>query len=184
MTYLEEHYWENLRRNMTFHFDYKNSNEIGKLERIILTHTSRTILKNNDILIPILFAFQLVTGQKPKKLVAKSSVANWQLREGEIIGCQVTLRKDEMYKFLEKLVLINFPKMERNDLSEKINGKNQYQIGISNFSTFFEIENQLDLFRQTVPMWNLFGCHIQFITSCNTEAETKSLLKGLYIPIR
>jgi len=183
MTYLEEHYWTNIRRNLIAHFPYSNNQSVGKLEQIIITHTSRDILKNNDNIIPVLFAFQLITNQKPKKICAKNSVASWQLRKGQIIGCQVTLRKELMYTFLEKLVLYNISNIEKNTISKKINNNNQYQMGIKNFASFFEIENQLDIFRQTIPNWNLFGCHIQFITSCNSKDETSSLLRGLCLPI-
>jgi len=153
------------------------------VKKIILTHTSREIMKHPDSLIPVLFGFQLVTGQKPKKICAKKSVSNWQLREDQIMGCQTTLRNELMYSFLEKLIFFCIPNMEENDIQKKLN-HNEFVFGIKNFSSFFEIENQLDFFRQSFPNWNHFGCHVQIITSCESEEETKALLKGIMFPIK
>ena len=118
----------------------------------------------------------LITGQKPITTKAKKSVAGFKLREGMAIGCKVTLRRDRMYEFLDRLITIAMPRIRdfRGVSSKSFDGRGNYALGIKEHIVFPEID-----FDKIDEPW---GMDIVITTTANTDAEAKALLTYFNMP--
>ena len=119
----------------------------------------------------------LITGQKPVVIKSKKSVATFKLREGMAVGCKVTLRRDRMYEFLDRLVNIALPQVRdfRGLPGRSFDGRGNYAMGLSEQIVFPEIDyDSVDEMR---------GMDIIFVTTSDSDAEAKALLKGFNMPI-
>jgi large subunit ribosomal protein L5 len=119
----------------------------------------------------------LITGQKPVVIKAKKSVATFKLREGMPVGCKVTLRRERMYEFLDRLINVALPQVRdfRGLPGRSFDGRGNYAIGLREQTVFPEIDfDTVDEPR---------GMDIVFVTSSKTDEEAKALLKGFNLPI-
>lgn len=178
---LKQHYLSNIRRDLISIF---HSLDIPRLESIVIHHTSRQILSHPDSIVPMLLAFQFLSGQKPTKLIARKSVATWQVRQGQLIGCKVTLRGDAMFNFLTKLIFNYFPKVNNPIAFPLPTNPSSFSFGIPDLFLFSEIEAHYDLFRSAFPNHSQFGCHVTFVMKSNSVEHSTALLRSFFIPIK
>lgn len=133
---------------------------------------------NSKLLDAAVNELELITGAKPVVTKAKKSIAGFKLREGQAIGCKVTLRGEKMYTFLEKLIRISLPRVRdfRGVSPKAFDGRGNYTLGIKEQMIFTEIEYD--------NIVKSRGMDIVFVTSAKTNEEAFDLLNGIGIPFR
>ncbi len=157
-------------------FNYKSVMEIPKLDKVVINVGAGEAKENSKVIDAIMNDLMQITGQKPVVCKAKKSVANFKLREGMPIGVKVTLRRENMYEFVDKLFNIAFPRVRdfRGINPNSFDGKGNYSTGIKEQLIFPEIEyDKIDKVR---------GMDINFITTAKTDEEAKELLELLGAP--
>ncbi len=150
---------------------------IPKLEKIVINMGVGEAALDKKKVHGAVADMTLIAGQKPVTTKAKKSVATYKLREGMTIGCKVTLRKDRMYEFLDRLVTVALPRVrDFRGLSKKsFDGNGNYALGLKEQIIFPEIDyDKVDQIR---------GMDIVICTTANTDAEALALLKGFDMPI-
>jgi len=168
----------NIDKDLSLKLINRNNLETNKLEKIIIScGVKETLVNSNNILYPLTI-LELITNQKPIVTKAKKSVANFKLREGKIIGCKVTLRKQKMFSFLDKLLFIVLPQISDLKITKYKTKKptNQFSIGLKDCSAFPEIENQYDLLNKP------FGINITFVTKGKYLQEDNLIFSGFKLP--
>ena len=155
---------------------YKNVNEVPKLTKVVV---NTAIGSANDVKEALEVAkseISLITGQKPIETIAKKSIANFKLRQGQAIGAKVTLRGRAMYEFLERLIKMSLPRIRdfRGVSPKAFDGQGNYTLGVADQTIFPEVE--LDKIKRNV------GFDITIVTSARTDAEAKTLLSELGMP--
>lgn len=173
---LQEKYNNEVVQAMMDKFGYKNIMEVPKLEKIIINMGVGEAKDNSKVLESALGDLQLITGQKAVLTRAKKSVANFKIRENMAIGCKVTLRKEKMYHFADKLMNIALPRVRdfRGVPSKSFDGRGNYALGIKEQLIFPEIEyDKIDKVR---------GMDIIFVTTAKTDEEARELLRFLGMP--
>lgn len=173
---LQEKYNNEVVQAMMDKFGYKNIMEVPKLEKIIINMGVGEAKDNSKVLEAALGDLQLITGQKAVLTRAKKSVANFKIRENMAIGCKVTLRKEKMYHFADKLMNIALPRVRdfRGVPSKSFDGRGNYALGIKEQLIFPEIEyDKIDKVR---------GMDIIFVTTAKTDEEARELLRFLGMP--
>ena len=157
-------------------FEYKNVMEIPKLDKIVINMGVGEAKENAKILETAVKDLETITGQKAVVTRAKNSVANFKLREGQPIGCKVTLRGEMMYEFLDRLVNLALPRVRdfRGVNPNAFDGRGNYALGIKEQIIFPEIEyDKVDKVR---------GMDIIFVTTANTDEEARELLALFNMP--
>lgn len=157
-------------------FEYKNVMEIPKLDKIVINMGVGEAKENHKVLETAVKDLETITGQKAVVTRAKHSVANFKLREGQPIGCKVTLRGEKMYEFLDRLVNLAFPRVRdfRGVNPNAFDGRGNYALGIKEQIIFPEIEyDKVDKVR---------GMDIIFVTTANTDEEARELLAQFNMP--
>lgn len=157
---------------------YDNIMQAPKLDKIVINIGLGHAKENPKVLESALKELELITGQKPVITHAKKSIANFKLREGMKIGCKVTLRRDKMYYFLDKLMNIALPRVRdfRGVSSTSFDGRGNYALGIKEQLIFPEIVyDEVDEIR---------GMDIIIVTTANTDKEAKVFLELLGMPFR
>src|SRR3954464_8356260 len=154
---------------------YKNLHEVPKMEKIVVNMGVSASLEKGAIDDAAKDLAQ-ITGRKPVIRKARKSIANFKLREGQAIGCHVTLRKDQMYEFFDRLVAAALPRIRdfRGVSPRSFDGRGNYSLGISDQTIFPEIE--LDKIKRTQ------GMDITIVTSAPTNDEALELLKMMGMP--
>jgi large subunit ribosomal protein L5 len=150
--------------------------EIPKLDKVIVNVGAGEAISNSKVIDAIVNDLTQITGQKPVICRAKKSVANFKLREGMPIGVKVTLRRENMYEFVDKLFNVAFPRVRdfRGINPNSFDGRGNYSTGIKEQLIFPEIEyDKIDKVR---------GMDINFITTAKTDEEAKELLEMLGAP--
>ncbi len=159
-------------------FNYKNRMQVPKLEKIIVNMGLGEAIQNIKILDSAAQEMSQITGQKPVITKAKKSIAQFKLRTGMPIGCMVTLRKERMYEFFNRLVNVTLPRVrDFKGLSGKsFDGRGNYALGIREQLIFPEIHyDKIDKVK---------GMNIVIVTTAKTDEEGKELLKLLGMPFR
>jgi large subunit ribosomal protein L5 len=159
-------------------FRYKSSMQVPRLKKVVVNIGLGEAIQNIKLLDSASEELTAITGQKPVVTRAKKSIAAFKLREGMPIGCMVTLRRDRMYYFLDKLMNVVLPRVrDFRGVSEKaFDGRGNYTLGIKEQIIFPEIDyDQMDKVR---------GMNITIVTSAPTDEEGKFLLKLLGLPFR
>ena len=176
MARLQEHYEKVVRQTLVEEFKYSNEMQIPKLEKIVvnmgLGESGRETKKVEGAVADLM----AITGQKPVVTLAKKSIANFKLREGTTVGCKVTLRRDKMYEFLDRLVTIALPRVrDFHGISDNsFDGKGNYSLGLKEQIIFPEIDyDTVDEVR---------GLDVAIVTTAQTNEEGKALLKGFNMP--
>jgi large subunit ribosomal protein L5 len=159
-------------------FNYANVMEIPKLLKISINMGVGDAVTDSKIVPFAVSDLTLISGQKPVITHAKKSIATFKLREGMPIGCKVTLRKQRMYDFMERLVMIALPRVrDFRGVSEKsFDGKGNFSLGLNDQLVFPEINyDKIDKVR---------GLDITIVTSAKTDQEAKELLAGFFMPFK
>lgn len=176
MSRLKETYLNEIRDAMQKKFEYKNVMEIPKLDKIVINMGVGEAKENAKVLETAVKDLETITGQKAVITRAKHSVANFKLREGQPIGCKVTLRGDKMYEFLDRLVNLALPRVRdfRGVNPNAFDGRGNYALGIKEQIIFPEIEyDKVDKVR---------GMDIIFVTTANSDEEARELLTLFNMP--
>lgn len=175
---LKKHYEEVVAPKLFTDLGYTNVNQIPKLEKIVVTSCMGKAPDRKQAVEDAVNEIAKITGQKPSVTYARKSVANFKLREGEVLGARVTLRGARMWEFLDRFVNITSPNIRdfRGLPSKSFDGQGNYAVGISDQSIFPEIE--LDQIKRQI------GFDIIFVTSAKSDNEGRELLRGLGIPFR
>lgn len=176
MSRLKEKYLNEIMDEMKKKFEYENVMEIPKLDKIVINMGVGEAKENAKILETAVKDLETITGQKAVVTRAKNSVANFKLREGQPIGCKVTLRGEMMYEFLDRLVNLALPRVRdfRGVNPNAFDGRGNYALGIKEQIIFPEIEyDKVDKVR---------GMDIIFVTTANTDEEARELLALFNMP--
>lgn len=176
MNRLQERYEKEVVPAMMEKFGYKNIMQVPKIEKVVINMGVGEAKDNPKVLESAVSDLQIIAGQKPVLTRAKKSVANFKIRENMALGCKVTLRKTNMYEFVDKLVSIALPRVRdfRGVSAKAFDGRGNYSLGIKEQLIFPEIEyDKVDKVR---------GMDIIFVTSANTDEEARELLRFLGMP--
>ena len=176
MSRLKETYLNEIKDAMQKKFEYKNEMQIPKLDKIVINMGVGEAKENRKVLDTAVKDLETITGQKAVVTRAKNSVANFKLREGQPIGCKVTLRGEKMYEFLDRLVNLALPRVRdfRGVNPNAFDGRGNYALGIKEQIIFPEIEyDKVDKIR---------GMDIVFVTSAHTDEEARELLRLFGMP--
>jgi large subunit ribosomal protein L5 len=178
MAKLKEVYQEKAIPALMKRFNYKNQMEVPKLEKIVVNMGLGEAIQNIKILDSAVQELSQITGQKPVITKAKKSIAQFKLRSGMPIGAMVTLRKERMFEFFNRLVNVALPRVrDFKGLSGKsFDGRGNYAMGIREQLIFPEIHyDKIDKIK---------GMNIVIVTTAKTDEEGKELLKLLGMPFR
>ena len=178
MNRLRERYVKEIVPNMQKKFNYKSVMQVPKLDKIVINIGCGDATHNSKLLDAACNDLLQITGQKPVVTKAKKSIAGFKIREGQAIGCKVTLRGERMYNFLDKLISVSLPRVrDFRGLSPKAyDGRGNYTIGIKEQLVFPKIE-----FDDVVKVR---GMDIVFVTTAKTNEEAFDLLNELGVPFR
>ena len=178
MNRLKEKYTKEIVPSSREEFNYSNVMEVPKLEKIVVNMGVGDATNNSKLLEAAIADLEIITGQKPVATKAKKAIAGFKLREGQAIGCKVTLRGEKMYTFLEKLIRISLPRVRdfRGVSPKAFDGRGNYTLGIKEQMIFTEIEYD--------NIVKSRGMDIVFVTSAKTNEEAFDLLNGIGIPFR
>lgn len=176
MNRLQERYENEVVKSLMEKFNYSSKMQAPKIEKIVLNIGVGDAVSNSKLLDDAVNELTLITGQKPVVTRAKKSIAGFKLREGQAIGCKVTLRGERMYEFLDKLVNVSLPRVRdfRGVNPNAFDGRGNYALGIKEQIIFPEIEyDKVDKVR---------GMDIIFVTTANTDEEARELLTLFNMP--
>ena len=178
MNRLEEKYRNEVVPSLMSKHNYSTQMLVPKIEKIVVNMGVGDALANSKMLEAAVNDLEKITGQKAVETTAKKSISSFKLREGNKIGCKVTLRGEKMYTFLDKLISISLPRVrDFRGLSPKsFDGRGNYTIGIKEQLIFPEIK-----FDEVVKVR---GMDIVIVTTANTNEEAYDLLKELGVPFR
>ena len=171
-------YQETLREQLTGEFGYGNVMQVPRLEKVVLNMGIGEAVGDSKKIEAAAEDMARIAGQKPVIAKARKSIATFKLREGMPVGVKVTLRKNRMYEFVDRLVTIALPRVrDFRGLSPKsFDGRGNYALGIREHIIFPEID-----YDKVSDIW---GMDIVVCTTAPTDDEARSLLKGLNFPFR
>jgi len=174
---LQRQYNEAVKAELMKEFGYKNPMEVPKLEKIVINMGVGEAAGDQKKLDAAVADMTAIAGQKPVRTKAKKAIAGFKIREGQAIGCKVTLRKARMYEFLDRLVTVALPRVRdfRGIPGNRgFDGRGNYAMGLKEQIVFPEINyDRVDTVR---------GMDIQFVTTAKTDKEAKALLKAFQLP--
>jgi large subunit ribosomal protein L5 len=176
MTRLQEHYDKVVRPNLMKEFGYENPLQVPRITKIVVNMGVGEAVQDAKKADAAASELSQITGQKAVVIKSRKSIATFKLREGQSIGCKVTLRRDRMYEFLDRLVTIALPRVRdfRGLNGKSFDGRGNYALGLKEQFVFPEINyDQVDQIR---------GMDICIVTTARTDAEAKALLKGFDFP--
>ena len=176
MSRYKDLYKNEIVKAMTDKFGYKNVMEVPKLDKIVINMGVGEAKENAKVLESAVSDMEKISGQKAVITKAKKSVANFKIREGQAIGCKVTLRGEKMYEFCDRLVNLALPRVRdfRGVNPNGFDGRGNYALGIKEQIIFPEIEyDKVDKVR---------GMDIIFVTTAKTDEEARELLKLFNMP--
>ena len=178
MARLKELYNTEMIPRLMKDFNYRNVMEVPKLEKIVINMGLGEAIQNVKILDSAVVEMAAIAGQKPVITKAKKSIASFKLRQGMPIGCVVTLRRDKMYEFLDRLVNVSLPRVrDFKGVSPKgFDGMGNYSLGVKEQLIFPEINyDKVDKIK---------GMNITIVTSARNDEEGRALLKLMGMPFR
>ncbi len=173
---LQEHYAQTVREALTKEFAYANAFEVPKLDKIVINMGVGEAVNDRKAVDGAVADLTAITGQKPVITKSRKSIATFKLREGMAIGAKVTLRRDRMYEFIDRLVNIALPRVRdfRGLNPKSFDGNGNYSMGLKEQIVFPEIDyDKVDQVR---------GMDIIICTTAKTDAEAKALLRGFDFP--
>ena len=175
---MHERYEETIRPEMVAKHGYKNPHQIPRIEKITLNMGVGGAIGDKKILDLAVDCMTQIAGQKPVITVARKSIANFRLREGMPIGCMVTLRRQRMYEFLDRLISIVLPRVRdfRGISRKAFDGRGNYTLGLTEQLVFPELNPD----KFTRPQ----GMNITIVTSSNDNDEARDLLEMFGMPFK
>ncbi|HAV18400.1 MULTISPECIES: 50S ribosomal protein L5 [Sharpea] len=176
MNRLQERYKNEISKNLMEKFGYKSVMQLPKMEKIVINIGVGDATTNSKYLDEAVEELTAIAGQAPVVTKAKKSIAGFKIREGQPIGCKVTLRGEKMYEFLDKLVSISLPRVRdfRGVPKNSFDGRGNYTLGIKEQLIFPEID--FDKVNKTR------GMDIVLVTTAKTDEEGRALLTELGMP--
>ena len=178
MNELKNQYEKEVVPALTKKFEYKSTMQVPKLDKIVINIGLGDTRENPKALENAMKELAQITGQKPIVTKAKKSIAAFKIREGQDLGCKVTLRKEKMYDFVYKLFNVALPRVRdfRGVSQDSFDGRGNYSMGLKEQLIFPEIEyDKVDKLR---------GMDIIFVTTAETDEEAKELLTLLGMPFK
>jgi len=172
----KDRYSANIIDGLQKEFGYKNSHQMPKLSKVVINMSVGDVVSDSKAINVAIEELTAISGQKPYVTYAKKSIAGFKLREGMKLGCKVTLRRDKMYDFLERLVMVALPRVKDfKGLSVKsFDSRGNITFGLKEQIVFPEINyDKIDKTR---------GMDITIVTTAKTDKEAKFLLSGFDIP--
>jgi large subunit ribosomal protein L5 len=178
MARLKALYESEIKKQLMDKFKYGNVHQIPKLEKIIVNCVTRDAVSNGKIVETIVEDLATVTGQKPVVAKAKKSIASFKLRQGQALGAFVTLRGEQMYEFLDRLINFSLPRVKDfRGLSPKgFDGKGNYTLGLKEQIIYPEID--ID------KITKILGMEITFVTTAAKDEEAYALLREFGLPFK
>jgi large subunit ribosomal protein L5 len=173
---LRKHYDESVRPQLSKEFGYANPMEVPRLEKIVINMGVGEAAGDQKKLDAAVAELALISGQKPVKTLAKKAIAGFKIRKGLAIGCKVTLRKQRMYEFLDRLLTIALPRVRdfRGISGKGFDGRGNFAMGLKEQIVFPEIVYD--------KVESVRGMDIVFVTTARTDKEARALLKGFDFP--
>jgi large subunit ribosomal protein L5 len=178
MTRLEQYYRETVAKDLQAHFGYSSTMEIPRVTKITVNMGIGEASQDKKIIDHATADMSLITGQKPVVTLAKKAIAGFKLREDMPIGCKVTLRRDKMYEFMDRLINFAIPRIRdfRGLSAKAFDGQGNYNMGISEQIAFPEIDyDKIDKLR---------GMNICFTTTARNAEEGRALLSAFQFPFK
>ncbi len=178
MNRLKEKYLNEVIPSLMSKYNYKSIMQAPKLEKIVINMGVGDATTNSKLLDAAVEDLAKISGQKPVITKARKSIAGFKVREGQSIGCKVTLRGENMYNFMDKLISIALPQVRdfRGVSKKAFDGRGNYTMGIKEQLIFAEIEYD--------KIVKVRGMDIVFVTTAKTNEEAFDLLNGLGIPFK
>lgn len=173
---LREHYEKVVKPELMKQFQYRNLMEVPKLEKIVINMGVGEAIGDSKRINVAADELARISGQRPVITASRKSIANFKLRQGQKIGCKVTLRRERMYEFLDRLVTIALPRVrDFRGLSDRsFDGRGNYTFGLKEQIVFPEIDyDKIEQIR---------GMDITIVTTAKTNQEALALLKGFDMP--
>lgn len=178
MNRLQQYYEEVIRPDLAIKHTYQNVMQVPGLNKIVINMGVKDVLQDKKHILSGMVALERITGQRPTVNRSKKSVASYQLKQGTILGCKVSLTGHRMYDFLDKLVYVVLPRVK--DLKplqqQSFDGRGHYSMGLLDVIVFPEIESQYGKIPRS------YGIDISFITNAKCDQEAKSLLSAFQLP--
>ena len=178
MSTFKELYNKEIANSLMKKFNYSSIMEVPKLEKIVINMGVGEGSHDAKFIEAAVKDLETITGQKPVVTKARKSIAGFKLREGQVIGTKVTLRGENMYNFMEKLIKVSLPRVRdfRGLSRNSFDGRGNYTLGIKEQIIFPEIEYDQVL--------KVRGMDIVFVTTAKTNEEALELLSGFGMPFR
>lgn len=178
MARLKQFYRDTVVKQLTEQFGYKSVMEVPRIEKIVLNMGVGEAVADKKVMENAVGDIEKISGQKAIVTKAKKSVASFKIRDGYPVGCKVTLRRERMYEFLDRLVTVAIPRIRdfRGVSGKSFDGRGNYNMGVKEQIIFPEIEyDKIDALR---------GMNITITTTAKTDAEAKALLSAFSFPFR
>ena len=175
---LKVKYREDIVPALTAEFKHGNLHEVAKLEKIVVNMGVGDAARDSKVLEGAMADMAVITGQKPQVSRARKSIAQFKLREGQAIGCHVTLRGDRMWEFLDRLLSTALPRIRdfRGLSPKQFDGHGNYTFGLTEQTVFHEIDmDKIDRVR---------GMDVTVVTTASTDEEGRFLLRRLGLPFK
>ena len=178
MTRLEQHYRDSVAKDLQTQFSYKSTMEIPRITKITLNMGVGEASQDKKIIEHAVEDLTLIAGQKPVVTLARKAIAGFKIREDMPIGCKVTLRRDKMYEFLDRLIHFSIPRIRdfRGLSAKAFDGQGNYNMGMNEQIAFPEIDyDKIDKLR---------GLNISITTTALSDEEGRALLTAFQFPFR
>jgi large subunit ribosomal protein L5 len=178
MSRLREHYEKTVKPTLMKEFGYDNSLQAPRLEKIVVNMGVGEAVQDQKRVEAAVQDLSLITGQKPVVTRAKKSIATFKLRQGMAIGVKVTLRKERMYEFLDRLITVALPRVRdfRGVSPKSFDGRGNYTLGLKEQIVFPEIDyDKVDQVR---------GMDVVIVTTAKSDDEARALLRGFDMPFQ
>ncbi len=175
---LEKEYKERIIDTLMKEFGYKNVMQVPKLEKIVVSRGVGAAVSDKKLVDYAVDELTTITGQKAIPTISKKDVAAFKLRKGMPIGAKVTLRKDKMYEFLDRLITVALPRVRdfQGVKADGFDGRGNYNLGVTEQIIFPEIDFD--------KINKINGMDITFVTSAKTDKEAQALLRELGLPFK
>ena len=174
---LKKKYKEEIIQNLTKEFGYKTVMQVPKLQKIVINQGVGQAVADKKLIETAQEELTNISGQKAVQTLSKKDISNFKLRKAMPIGTKVTLRREKMYEFLERLIAVSLPRIrDFKGVNEKFDGRGNYSLGIQEHIIFPEID--IDKINK------MLGLEITFVTSSNTDEEAYALLREFGIPFK
>jgi large subunit ribosomal protein L5 len=178
MARLYDYYKTSVAQELMKQFGYKSIMEVPRIEKITLNMGVGEAVADKKVMDHAVSDMQKIAGQKPVVTKSKKSIAGFKIRENYPVGCKVTLRRERMYEFLDRLVTVAIPRIRdfRGISGKSFDGRGNYNMGVKEQIIFPEIEyDKIDMLR---------GMNITITTTAKTDEEAKALLLAFKFPLK